>query len=110
MKYLNASNFESMNFDDGIYLNNITALTRDAALSLRSKVAQCIDNDYSFMYVDAQDAKVVDLSGINEVIHAHYVLRQASRKFIFVYKKSSNVAKWVETTGLDKFVETAIVE
>jgi anti-anti-sigma factor len=84
-------------------------LTGVEAASLREEVTKCINSDYDLIYIDTKDVNETDLSGINEVIHSHYTLEKESKKLILVYKKNSAVEKWVETTGLDKFVETAIL-
>lgn len=85
------------------------SLTGTEALLLRDKVNQCINSDYDNIYIDTKNVTEIDLSGINEVINAHYTLEKVTKKLIFVYKKNSAVETWVETTGLDKFVDTAIV-
>ena len=84
-------------------------LTSAEAAALREEVSGCIDSAYDIIYIDAKDVNEADLSGINEVINSHYILEKASKKLIFVYKKESVVEKWVETSGLDKFVATAII-
>ncbi len=84
-------------------------LTSTVTDQIREAIKSCSQNDYSIIYLNAKDAVDVDLSGINEVINSHYTLQQHSKKLVFVYKRNSEVEKWVETTGLNKFIETAIV-
>ena len=85
------------------------SLTGTEAALLREEVLNCLKGTEEIIYIDAKAVTETDLSGINEIIHSHYVLDKAAKKLIFVYKKNSSVEKWVETTGLDKFVDTAII-
>lgn len=90
-----------------IEINN--TLSNAEALLLRNEVTNCLNTHYDNIYIDVKNVTEIDLSGINEVINAHYILEKVSKKLIFVYKKNSPVETWVETTGLDKFVSTAIL-
>lgn len=83
----------------------------DASISeaIRAEIKNCLNQDFPVIYLNATDVEEIDLSGINEIIHSHYTLQKAFKKLIFVYTKNSKVEKWVETVGLDKFIETAIV-
>ncbi len=76
---------------------------------LREEVEKSIASEFDTVYIDAKDVIETDLSAINEIIHSHYTLTKAFKKLIFLYKKKSVVEKWVETSGLDLFVATAIV-
>jgi anti-anti-sigma regulatory factor len=91
-------------------INSNQFLTASIAEEIRAEIRSCLEQEYPVIYLDAKDVDEVDLSGINEVIHSHYTLLQASKKLIFVYRKNSKVEKWVETTGLDKFIDTAIAQ
>jgi anti-anti-sigma factor len=79
------------------------------AILLREEVTKCLEDKYNIIYIDAKDVNETDLSGINEIIHSHYTLNNANKQLVFVYKKNSSIEKWVETTGLDKFVAIATV-
>ena len=76
---------------------------------LRDEIQQCTSLGYDVVYVDLTGVTEIDLSGINEVINAHYTLDKVSKKLILMYKKGSVVEPWVETTGLEKYVATAII-
>jgi len=84
-------------------------LTSTVSEEIRELIKSCSKKEYPAIYLNAKDVKEMDLPGINEVIHSHYFLQQVSKKLVFVYRKNSKVEKWVEHTGLDKFIETAIV-
>jgi anti-anti-sigma regulatory factor len=89
---------------------NITdSLTGVEAAALRVKVEEALKNEFDTIYIDVKEVKNADLSGINEVIHSHYTLEKSSKKVVLVYIRGSVIEKWVETTGLDKFVSTAII-
>ncbi|HEX4875971.1 MAG TPA: STAS domain-containing protein [Chitinophagaceae bacterium] len=79
------------------------------AVSLRNELTRYLKFEFPVFYIDAKDVKETDLSGINEIIHSHYTLAAANRKMVFVYRMGSEVERWVSTTGLDKFVATAIL-
>ena len=85
------------------------SLTGNDTDSLRAEVNLSLNSKYDIVYIDANEVTVTDLSGINEVIHSYYTLQKASKKLIFAYKRGSEIEKWVGTTGMDKFVETAIM-
>lgn len=84
-------------------------LTGEEAAVLRTEVAQSARNGFDVIYIDVRAVTEADLSGINEVINSHYTLDKAAKKLIFLYRKNSPMETWVDTTGLDKFVATAIV-
>lgn len=86
------------------------ALNGVTAADIRSAVAEAIKFNYPVVYIDAKEVVEADLSGINEIIHTHYTLSAANSKLVFVYRCNSAVEKWVETTGLDTFIDTAIIK
>lgn len=88
-------------FTDTLIAANVAAL--------REEITNCINSDFDIIYIDVKEVSEADLSGINEVINAHYSLDKAAKKLILLFKKNSPVEKWIHTTGLDKFVETAMV-
>jgi len=90
-------------------INQFTKLTGEEATAIRKAIADCLQADYETVCVDAKDVIDVDLSGINEIIHTNYKLQNTNLKLVFVYRQKSVVEKWVETTGLDKFISTAIL-
>jgi anti-anti-sigma factor len=81
----------------------------DNVAELRQAVSDLLITDYDIIYIDLKNILNADLAGINEVIHSYYTLKNASKKLILLYKQHSEIEKWVETTGLDKFITTAIV-
>jgi hypothetical protein len=85
-------------------------LTASVTEKIRAEITNCLNSTYPIVYLNAKEADEIDLSGINEVIHSHYTLLQASKKLVFVYRKDSQVEKWVNSTGLDKFIDTAIIQ
>lgn len=94
---------------ENIRFRKIKQLTGKEAGSMRVEINELILTAFDTIYVDSRDAVNADLSGINEIIHANYVLQQAGKHLVFVYRKNSVVEKWVKTTGLDRFVDTALL-
>lgn len=84
-------------------------LVHEMTESLRNEVSNCLVKECSTVYIDLKKVGEIELSGINEVIHSHYVLKNADKKMVLIYKKDSNIEKWIENTGIDKFIDTAIV-
>jgi anti-anti-sigma regulatory factor len=84
-------------------------LTGNEAVSLREQINHCIAKGYPVIYLDTKEVYTADLSGINEVINSAYALANANRRFVLIYKTASVMEKWIQTTGLDKFTETAII-
>jgi anti-anti-sigma regulatory factor len=85
------------------------ALNGITAADIRSSIADAMKFNCPVVYIDAKEVEEVDLSGINEIINSHYTLSKANSKLVFVYRRHSAVEKWVETTGLDAFIDTAII-
>lgn len=107
---LTSGSFQILDYKTDCFRISLSgALTGADVQQLRQEVAQSIENGYGVVYVDAKGVSETDLSGINEVINAHYTLDKAGKKLVFLYQKGSPVETWVETTGLDKFVATARV-
>lgn len=94
---------------DSLRINITGSLTGTETALLRIEVEKALKSDFDTIYVDVKEVKEADLSGINEVIHSHYTLEKAAKKLVFVYAKASVIEKWVETTGLEKFISTAIL-
>ncbi len=94
--------------NDCLVISISDTLTGNDTNSLREEVSNSIKTDYEVIYLDAKGVTETDLSGINEVIHSFYTLQNASKKLIFAFKRGSEIEKWVNTTGLHKFIETAI--
>jgi anti-anti-sigma regulatory factor len=92
-----------------IRLRKMQQLTGQEATFIRKEIGELMSTEFDTIYVDASDVVKADLSGINEIIHTNYTLQQAAKKLVFVYRKNSVVEKWVETTSLDKFVDTALL-
>ena len=84
-------------------------LLADNVAQVRQAVINLLETDYDTIYIDVKDVLNADLAGINEVINSYYIFKNASKKLILLYRKNTEIEKWVETTGLDKFITTAIV-
>ncbi len=92
-----------------IRFRKIQQLTCKEAVTIREEIQELMPTEFDTIYVDASEVVNADLSGINEIIHANYTLQNASKHMVFVYRKNSIVEKWVDTTSLDKFVDTALL-
>jgi len=84
-------------------------LTESVTKRIRLEILEAIHKGYEEVYLDTIGVNLVDLSGINEIIHSHYTLQQKSKKLILVYKRNTVVSNWVETVGLNRFLDSAIV-
>jgi anti-anti-sigma regulatory factor len=94
---------------ENLCISGFTRLTGAEANHIRSEMAQCLSADVDTVYVNAKEVTDADLSGINEIIHTNYTLQQTGKELVFVYRSNSVIEKWIATTGLDKFVQTAIL-
>jgi anti-anti-sigma factor len=90
-----------------IYCNG--NLTGSEANLIRKEITDCIAAGSQTIYLDTKEVNNADLSGINEIIHSAYTTANTKNQFILIYKSGSVVEKWVNTTGLDKFLTTAII-
>lgn len=88
---------------------NFTKLSGSEAAFIRNEIEKQVTKGYTSIYIDAKDTEEADLAGINEVIHTNFIAAQNKQLLVLVYRKQSAVEKWVQTTGLDKFVATAIL-
>lgn len=102
--------FKSTDSKNGhLRIGNLHQLTAKEANSIRNEVMEFANTTFKKIYIDAKDVKEADLSGINEIIHTHYQLAAHNIKMVLIYRKESAVEKWVHTTGLDRFIETALL-
>ncbi len=92
-----------------IRFRNIQQLTSKEIGTLRQSIDELVQTEFEIIYFDTRDVVNADLSGINEIIHTNYVLQQAGKQLVFIYRQNSAVAKWVHTTCLDKFINTALL-
>lgn len=90
-------------------IGNLQQLTSKEAACIREELQQLTEAGVTSVYVDTTGVQCVDLGGINEIIHTHFVMEEQQKQFVFAYRQHSEVEKWVATTGLDKFVATALL-
>jgi anti-anti-sigma regulatory factor len=95
--------------NENIRIRKIKQLTGKEALAIRAEISELMETEFNVIYVDARDVLLADLSGINEIIHTNYTLQQVNKHLVFVYRKDSVVERWVNTTGLNQFVDTALI-
>lgn len=84
-------------------------LLNEEANSIRRLINLSIKFDFDQVFIDSKNVENINLSGINEIIHSHYQLQKKQQKLVLVYKDNSEMNKWVSNTGLENFVETAII-
>ena len=94
---------------ENLCLQLYSRLTGAEASMLRKSIQENLDKGYDKIYIDAREVTEADLSGINEIIHTHFVLQQSNTNLVFAYCKNSIIEKWIETTSLDSFIATAQV-
>jgi hypothetical protein len=110
MKQLNTSLMKlNNNVETSCRITCVCNLTGKEATEIRNEINNFLANGYTTIYLDTKTVTNADLSGINEVIHSAYTLANTGSHFLLIYRAGSVVEKWVNTTGLDKFVQTAIV-
>lgn len=94
---------------ENVRFSKLQQLTGKEASTIREKIGELMQTEFEMIYIDASDVVNADLSGINEIIHTNYTLQHAAKHLVFAYRKNSVVEKWVETTGLHKFVDIALL-
>jgi len=92
-----------------VQIDGLRKLTGAEAATIREMMEEFMCSWHEKVYINTKDVTDADLSGINEIIHLNYRLQQHAKKLVLVYRKDSVIAKWVETTSLDQFTETAIL-
>ena len=60
-------------------------LTIEESNDLREIIITASASAFNNIYVDASEVTEADLSGVNEIINAHYQLAKAAKKLTFVY-------------------------
>jgi anti-anti-sigma factor len=107
---INIYYFKTYNSKHGnIRIGNLNRLTGKEAAAIREEIQEFAKTKFKKIYVDTKDVQEVDLSGINEIIYAHSLLDAVGKKIVLAYCENSLVQRWVKTTGLDRFVEVAII-
>jgi len=107
---INIFYFKTYNSKQGnIRIGNLNGLTVKEAAILREEIKDFAKTNFTKIYVDAKNVHEVDISGINEIIYAHSLLDPIGKKIVLAYCENSLVQRWVKTTGLDRFVEVAII-
>ncbi len=99
----------SNNKQGNLRISNLNKLTGKEAVIIREEVKEFAKTGFRKLYLDALHVQEVDLSGINEIIYAHSLLDAVGKKIVLAYRENSIVQRWVQTTGLDRFVEVAII-
>jgi anti-anti-sigma regulatory factor len=97
------------NRQKNIRIRKIHQLTGKEASAVREEISLLAQTAFRVIYLDVSDVVHADLSGINEIIHTNYTLQHEAKHLVLVYRKNSVVEKWVETTGLRRFVDTAFL-
>lgn len=103
------NNKQRVKKDTSYKLNCKNSLTSADVNNIRQEIEANMHKDWNTIYIDTKDVVEVDLSGINEIIHTAYYLSSTSKELIVIYRKNSNMAKWIETTSLNRFVNTALL-
>ncbi|WP_236252833.1 hypothetical protein [Echinicola sp. 20G] len=78
-------------------------------VELRNHVFDTSNKGFDQVYIDATKVEKIDLSGINEIIHVNHQLHQDDKELILLYKKTSILEEWIESTSMDKFVTIAVI-
>jgi|GEM_PF-1959657 len=107
---INICYFKTYNNKQGnIRISNLNQLTGKEAPTIREEIQEFAKTNFNKIYVDTKHVKEVDISGINEIIYAHSLLDAIGKKIVLAYCENSLMQRWVQTTGLDRFVEVAII-
>lgn len=107
---ISISYFKTNNSKHGnLRIGSLNSLTGKEAAMIRDEIKEFSETNFEKIYIDTKHVEEVDIAGINEIIHAHYLLRATGKKMILAYRENSIVQRWVQTTGLDRFVEVAII-
>lgn len=76
---------------------------------LRTHLDGVLNSGFTTVYLDVTNIGENDLGFINEVIHFHYSLIESGKRLILLYRKGSSFETWIDTSGIDKFVELAMI-
>lgn len=90
-------------------ISGIKKITGNEAGAIREILSTLRNEGYEKVYMDASDVEEADLSGINEIINAHYRFQKSNLPFVLIYRRNSVMEKWVSVTGMDAYLQTAIV-
>lgn len=78
-------------------------------LYFRSVIFYAMKSNLSKIFIDLQEVDKIDLGGINEIIHSYYNMMKRNQDLVLIYRNGSEVENWVKTTGLHKYVKTAML-
>jgi anti-anti-sigma regulatory factor len=90
-------------------IKGLKKMTGEEAIAIRNLFSTLNYTAFNQVYLDASEVEQADLSGVNEIIHAHYTLQKINLPFVLVYRRHSVLEKWISTTGLDAYIQTALL-
>jgi anti-anti-sigma regulatory factor len=90
-------------------IKGLKRVTGEEAISIRSFLSGIDYAGFDKVFLDASGVEEADLSGVNEIIHTHYMLQKINLPFVLVYRRNSVLEKWISTTGLDAYMQTALL-
>jgi anti-anti-sigma regulatory factor len=90
-------------------IKGLKKITATEAIALRAFISKIAPGDFEKIYLDVTGVEEADLSGINEIIHAHYSLQKMNLPLVLVYRRGSVIEKWIATTGMNAYLQTALL-
>lgn len=90
-------------------LKVLNRITGEEAIAIRNVLSTISYAGFEKIYLDASSVEEADISGVNEIIHAHYSLQKINLPFVLIYRRDSVLEKWIATTGLDAYMQTALL-
>lgn len=90
-----------------ICIDQFQKLTNAEAIELREKITSLLNAKAENIYLNASEVTEVSIAGINEIINCHYMLTNANKKFVLVYRTDSVMQTWLAATGIQKYMQTA---
>lgn len=90
-------------------IKGLKKITASEAMVLRAFISTIQAAGFEKVYLDVADVEEADLSGVNEIIHAHYCLQKMNLPLVLIYRRGSVMEKWIATTGMDAYLQTALL-
>ena len=77
--------------------------------TIRKMINSLDFNHHDSLYFDTTAVEKIDLAGVNQIIQINEMMRSRKINFILAYKRNSEMEQWVNTTGMDLYLDTAIL-
>jgi anti-anti-sigma regulatory factor len=102
--------FKLVDHEKEVYSIGVQETLISSDVDQLSKIIQdCLSLENDQIYLDCTAVTEVDDEGINEIIKSYTALQKVYKYLTVVYLRNSEMEKWIDKTGIDSYITTAIL-